>query len=155
MGPPAPPLLSTITAWPSAFCSSGATSRATTSLVPPVMGTTMRTVFVDDHYAARAGAEMPAAIKARSRNERRWNAMDIDVSLNGLRMSDRVDGLVLAIDKMNLGPLLRLLVAGQQDASGTSALMVCVDRRWLGVGLQGGGRFVQHPSRHHDRAVGR
>ena len=59
MLPPAPGLFSTTKGCPKTSCSLGAISRASTSLVLPVMGTMMRTGLVGIHSCAQADETAP------------------------------------------------------------------------------------------------
>ena len=66
MLPPAPGLFSTTKGWPSASCNRGPIRRASTSLVLPTMGTTMRTGLVGRQSEASVWAQAEAAVQAAS-----------------------------------------------------------------------------------------
>src|SRR5215469_2886089 len=69
--------------------------------------------------------------------------------------SKRIYWLAPAISQMHRRPLLRLLVAREEEASRTNALLAGIDSRWFAIRFAGRGCLIEHPARHHDRAVGR
>src|SRR5450631_2575690 len=123
MLPPAPPLFSTMTGTPSALCNSGATIRAITSLVPPTIGTMMRTVFVGVHSCAAAGR---ASVKAAASARRAPRVNDFDITFS--RKSDRVDRLLEAVGEMRARPFLRLHATLEENPSRAHPLLRRVER---------------------------
>src|SRR5450631_3610284 len=143
MLPPAPPLFSTMTGTPSAFCNSGATIRAITSLVPPTIGTMIRTVFVGAHSCAAAGR---ASVKAAASARRAPRVDDFDITFS--RKSDRVHRLLEAVGEMRARPFLRLHAALEENSRRAHALLRGIERRWIHALLEPGRSLPQHVPRH-------